>query len=154
MTEGSVITKEVASWIGKELGPVVYEIEKSTIRKVVEAVGDDNPLWSDDDYAKKNKYGGIVAPPILPVAFAAHAGIYEELLAANCSLKNILNGSNEIEPVIPIRPGDVITVTGKVIDIYEKEGKMGKMLFTLTELVYTNQENEVVAKRRDTLIRY
>ena len=34
-------------------------------RHVAEAYGDDNPLWSDEDYAARTVWGGVVAPPPL-----------------------------------------------------------------------------------------
>jgi acyl dehydratase len=32
-------------------------------RHVAEAYGDDNPLWSDSEYARATRWGGIIAPP-------------------------------------------------------------------------------------------
>jgi acyl dehydratase len=33
------------------------------ILRFTEGIGDDNPLWSDADYAAKSSFGGLVAPP-------------------------------------------------------------------------------------------
>ncbi len=33
------------------------------ILRFVEGIGDDNPLWSDGEYAASTPYGGIIAPP-------------------------------------------------------------------------------------------
>ena len=37
-------------------------------------MGDMNPLWRDEEYAKKTRWGGIIAPP----AFYATMGISEK----------------------------------------------------------------------------
>lgn len=33
------------------------------IAKFAGGIGDTNPLWTDDEYAKQTRFGGIVAPP-------------------------------------------------------------------------------------------
>ncbi|MBI2909014.1 MAG: MaoC family dehydratase N-terminal domain-containing protein [Chloroflexi bacterium] len=38
-------------------------VSRAAIRNFVNGVGDPNPLWTDDEYARKSPYGGIVAPP-------------------------------------------------------------------------------------------
>ena len=34
-----------------------------SIRHFAEGIGDDNPLWLDEDYAAKTRWGSVVAPP-------------------------------------------------------------------------------------------
>ena len=36
---------------------------KETMSGHVRGLGDPNPLWSDEEYAKKSSYGALVAPP-------------------------------------------------------------------------------------------
>lgn len=43
--------------------PPISETTKSTIRRYAYGIGDDNPLYIDEDYAKNTKYGCILAPP-------------------------------------------------------------------------------------------
>jgi acyl dehydratase len=33
------------------------------IRHFADGLGDTNPLWTDEEYAKRTKWGGIIAPP-------------------------------------------------------------------------------------------
>ena len=69
--EGWAITEEavarVKSLIGVELSPkeVFFNTEASRdgIRHFADGIGDPNPLWRDEQYANKSKYGRIVAPP-------------------------------------------------------------------------------------------
>ncbi len=39
-----------------------HEATRDTIRHFVEGIGDTNPLFSDEQYARKTKYGRIIAP--------------------------------------------------------------------------------------------
>lgn len=153
MVEGSVITEEMKRLIGVESEPVVYEIEKGMITRFAEAIEDPNPLWQDEAKAKKTKYKSIIAPPTF-LASLRHEKLFQQLLEMESSAKRLLNGGNELEYFSPIRPGDVITVTGKLANLREREGKMGKMLFMIVEMTYKNQKGEIVAKSKNTIIRY
>jgi hydroxyacyl-ACP dehydratase HTD2-like protein with hotdog domain len=63
-------------------------------------------------------------------------------------------GGGDWEFHVPIKLGDVITCTTHVADLYEREGKAGKLLFIVTETGITNQRGELAAKGRATLINY
>lgn len=38
-------------------------VSKETIKRFVNGIGDINPLWTDEEYAEKTRYGSIIAPP-------------------------------------------------------------------------------------------
>jgi len=150
--EGPVITEGMRSMLGVEVGPRVYEIEKGMIKKFAEAIDDPNPLWQDEAYAREARYGGIVCPPTFLLAIELTEQIMWAM-SVECPLKGFLNGANEFEYYQPIRPGDVISVTGKLVDLREKEAKIGKIVVMVMEQTYTNQRKEVVAKGYHTFVR-
>ena len=45
---------------------------RMAILKFTEGIGDPNPLWTDEEYAVKSRFGGIVAPPSFVWACFAH----------------------------------------------------------------------------------
>lgn len=141
MAEASAITDEIRNLLNVEFGPEVYEIEKGMVKKFAEAIDDPNPLWQK------------VAPPTFPTALRLEE-LTQKVWTVKCPLPRFLNGGSELEYYKPIKVGDVISVTGKLSDVREREGKTGKMLFMTLELTYKNQNGEVVAKGRNTLIRY
>ena len=51
-----------------------------------------------------------------------------------------------------MRPGDRITVTARVVDLTEKTGSLGNMLFVRMESRYVNQAAEPVASQHGTYI--
>jgi hydroxyacyl-ACP dehydratase HTD2-like protein with hotdog domain len=59
-------------------------------------------------------------------------------------------GGKEVEFFKQMRPGDTITRIGKMVDIYEKEGRSGPLVFTVFENRYTNQDGELVAIEKIT----
>ncbi len=154
MPEDSIITEEMRKAVGVESEPSVYEIEKEPIRRWAEAIGDPNPLYHDEEYAKKCGYDSIIAPPgfVAQYAFPVKSGGSPRRVKS--PFKRNLNGGNEYEFYKPVQAGDVLTATTKLIDLYEREGRFGKMLFQIAETTFKNQNNEVVAKARYTGISY
>lgn len=152
MAEESVITEELRNMVGVEAAPEVFEIEKGHIRRFAEAVGDLNPLWQDEAYARKSRYGSIIAPPM----FLQDEGknkFADRLIEIPLPLPGFLNGGVEIEFYQPMKPGDIITTRAKLVDLYEKQGKTGKLIFMVVEVTFTNQRGELVSISRNTFIR-
>jgi hypothetical protein len=48
----------------------------------------------------------------------------------------------------------VIRVGTKLVDVYEKTGRLGLMMFMINEITWTNQDEELVKVERKTNIRY
>ena len=59
---------EVRAMIGQPLRIPQWNLEASidTIRHYAFGLGDDNPLWCDEDYGSRTQYGSVVAPPTFP----------------------------------------------------------------------------------------
>ncbi len=151
MAEDSLVSEELRSKIGVELLSGEYEIEKGMIQRFARAVDDSNPLWQDEEYAQKTKYGGIIAPPLFVVILGFDE--FEQQMANLMGAR--LHGSTEFEYFAPVRPGDVITASRKIADIRERAGKkLGKMAFVTVEITYKNQRGELVARCRQTIIGY
>jgi acyl dehydratase len=164
----SVITDEMRSWIGKELESHTIEIEKEPIRRWAESIGDPNPLYHDEAYAKKTRHGAMITPPgmINNYAFGleGHAGRMGGLRVPpgggrrtfELPFKFILNGGNEIEYMRPIKAGDVLKVTSRISDMVERQGRpgIGRMFIQTTEITFQDQKGQVVAKARGTMINY
>jgi acyl dehydratase len=166
MTEDSLITEEAEAMIGKELPPrVVGEVYKRDIQRFALATGDPNRSYFDEEYAKESRHGGIIAPPSFIITFFSERGSDVEIIEDGhivprsgeelrplLRAKRALGGGSELEFFEPLRPGDVISAKKKITDIYEKEGRSGKLVFTITETTYTNQRGEVVVIDRGTSI--
>lgn len=148
----SVITQEMRNMVGVEAEPYVIEAEKGHIKWFAESVGDLNPLWQDKEYAAKSRYGGIVAPPTF-LQNAPLKNIVHKAMSLESPLTRHLYAGMEFEFFKPIRPGDVITARSKMTDIYEKDGKEGKLLFMVFVGTITNQRGELLSKGRHTFVK-
>ena len=141
MSEVPIITDEMKSLLNCEFGPRVYEVERGMVQKFAEAIDDPNPLWQK------------VAPPTFPTSLRLEE-LYQKIQTAECPLTRFLNSANELEYYQAINVGDVISVTGRLSSLRGREGKMGRMLFMVVELTYKNQQGDMVARGRDTYIKY
>ena len=134
------------SVLGVESAPVSYEVEKGAIRKFAEAIGDEEAIYYDEQAAKAAGFKTIVAPPTFLCIFRA-----QDLPDLKITFGRVrLNGGNEYEYYQPVYAGDTITVTAQYADVTERTGRTGKMVFVFTDLTFTNQHGEIVAKGRNT----
>jgi len=68
-------------------------------------------------------------------------------------MRRVLHGEQEFEYVRPLRAGDVLTATSKIVDEYEKEGKRGgTMRFVVSETQFRDADGQIVAYSRGTSI--
>ena len=157
----SRITDDLKSWIGREASYTSPdELGRASIRYFALALGDDNPIYSNDEFARKTRHGGIIAPP----TFVCETNqIFDQPLDENGYLGHhwplplasgrFIRGGNEYEFVQPVRAGDRITVTWKILDIYERHTrKLGTLIFVVSEARYVNQREELLAINRETNI--
>ena len=137
------------SLIGLTGPQFVFEVEKRHIRQFAEAIGDLNPLYVDENYAKSTIYGGIIAPPSFPVAIGADSSQGIEL---PLDYSRMLHGEQEFIYQRPIRPGDRLYCQMKVTNVYEKEGKNGPMQFLVMDTEMKDEAGELVVISRTNII--
>ncbi len=159
-----MLPEEVSRIIGQAGTVRVFQVEKGAIKKFADAVDDRNPLYWDEDYAAKSKYGGIIAPPGFfgwppsweeNLTFPIHTDIREvaDRALAKLGAPRGLDGGIEYEFFLPVRAGDSLAVLPRIADIIERQGEKSRLYFIITELTYTNQNGDVVAISRHTNIR-
>lgn len=137
--------------IGRTGPPVTMRVEHGKIREFARAIKDDNPVYFDEDHARREA-GGIMPPPTFTqtVAFWAEGGGRPPL---DLDYRRLLHGGQEFEFVKPIHAGDILTAQTRIGDVYKKPGKRGgEMTFAVAETEFKNQHGEVVLYSRTTLI--
>jgi acyl dehydratase len=150
-TPTSFLTEEMQRRvIGTESAPVTVDVEKGAIIRFAQAIGDGNPVYTDEAAARKTRYGGLVAPPTF---LRSVRGIHLEL-PFELPFNRVLDAGSDWEYFQPVRAGDRITAVGRISDIRERAGRLGLMIFITTVITYRNQFDEVAATQTNTLIRY
>lgn len=174
MTITSVISDEMRAAVGSELARFVsFPVSESDIRRWAVAVYYPEPppreFW-DFEAAAKTRHSGIVAPAefnpfawmvaeppggsIIGLSGGDPEKVERKLGIKGPGLMRVLNGGLSVEYGVPIRPGDVITAVTRLGEYHERDGSLGRMLFTPQETEWTNQRGELVRTSRLTLIRY
>lgn len=150
-TAPSFLTEDMRrAAIGQESAPRTMDVEKGAIIKFAEAIGDENPVYNDDEAARASRYGGLIAPP----TFLRSALSARPELPFDVPFERVLDGGSDWEYFEPVRPGDRITAVSRIEDINERNGSIGLMLIQTIVITYTNQFDQVVATQTNTSIRY
>src|SRR5918992_55579 len=155
MAAQSLITEEIRSWIGRETPSWTIEVSRLDVQRFAVATDDLNPLYLDEEKAKQSVYGGLIAPPLFymapltepkPESELRHDGLpYEgKFPIPPTPLPRLMDGGTDIEFFQPIRVGDVLTGRSKIVDLYQKEGRSGPLIFVVRETTFTNQQGAVV----------
>jgi len=135
--------------IGRSSPPTLNEVEKGAIRRFAEALGDYNPIYYDEEYARALGYPTIVAPPTFPASFHSAADLRELL---GVGIKSLLHAEQAFEYERPILAGDRIYVSTRVSDVLERQGPAGKMDVALIQDEGRDEEGNLVFKARRTLV--
>jgi acyl dehydratase len=106
------------------------------------ATGEGGRSYTDAEAAKKGHLGGIVAPPSFAVTFRNGRQFFEHIPRFG---RQGFDAGKDVEFVEPIRPGDTITLSSHVKEIYEKTGRTGSMVFVIVRSTLMNQNGDVVA---------
>ena len=151
------ITDELKALIGTTTEPVIMEVERGAIRRYADAIDDPNPLFRDVEHAQSSRYGEMICPPGFFGWPVKRGGLMEVLASlapalARAGCPRILDGGVDFEFYLPIRAGDILTSSGKIADIRAREGRTGTMIFTTLETTFINQNGDLVAKSRATII--
>jgi acyl dehydratase len=102
--------------VGKTYPPVQYVVGIEKIKEYVRAVGETNPLCNDPEAAAAGPHGQIVAPPTFAVVYTrdmAAQMLFDKELDLNMMM--LVHGEQEFVFHRPIKHGDVVVTTGKLV---------------------------------------
>jgi len=157
MANGSLITDELRKLIGVALDTIVFNVEEGAIQRYAQAIGDPNPLYNDPDFARKTKYGRLLAPPGF-TGWPVKTGRLSERLIGSLAKagapSRLLDGGIEFEFIEPIGAGDVLAATTKIANITERETRLGKTMFTMLETTFVNNKGDLALRSRSTFIMF
>src|ERR1700680_983311 len=117
------------------------DVSAQDIATFCDGMGETNPLYTDEAGAKKGPYGTIVAPPSYAVTFRNGRHFFTQVPRFG---RAGFDAGKDVEFHAPIRPGDKITLSSHVKEIYEKTGRSGSMVFVGVRSTVQNQNGVVV----------
>jgi acyl dehydratase len=156
-----LLTDEIRALVGRE---VVYtapeELGRAAMRYFALAVGDENPLYTDDGYARAAGHDGVMAPPTLVCETNQYAGRRRNAdgyagheWGVEIPGTRQVRGGNRYTFHRPVRPSDVLTVTWRITDVAEKENRRGQAMVVLTSTAsYRNQDGALLTENEEILV--
>ena len=147
----SLLTPELLAHIGSQSEPQREIVTRRDIRKY--AIATDN---------RQQKYlDGDEAPPmfhvplfwdVVPLDQLSPDGVSIDTLLPKFPLERAMAGGLEIEYLKPILPGDWLTATRTLTDIYDKAGRSGPLIFYEVIMEIRDDDGELVVREKTTRI--
>ena len=156
----SIITPELRNWIGRNSALAHLEtMSASDVRRYVDATGDANPLWLDDDFAQSAGYRSRLLPPTLvgwvPFSMKEAASSF-----AAADLRRQLPSPTATPTCVmpdPKQSGCNRLMSGssfprsRIVDIVARQGRTGLGIYITQEEQILNSRQEIVMRRRHTV---
>ena len=158
----SIISDELRRCIGQK-GPVrsLEPLSASDVRRYIDATGDANPLWLDDEFARSAGYSGRLLPPILvgwtpfslkePEEGKGASFDVRRQLPVPAAYTNVRNAGSETEWLKPVHLAEPLSCQSHIVDITAREGKMGMGIYVTQMEEVRDGDGELVFTRRHTV---
>ena len=138
-------------YIGHRLPAFSVEVEKGRLRFFAKAIGQTDPVYTDEAAAQAAGYAGLPVPPTFLFCLemeAPNPGALRELL--DIPIAKILHGEQRFTYHAPCHAGDALTFEQRITDIYVKKG--GLLEFIVRETKVSNQHGQHVADLTGTTV--
>jgi hypothetical protein len=156
-----------------------FPVEEGHVLTFARAIGDDNPVYRDPEYAASSEVGGIIAPPTFTIASAQWDPDYP--LRPKAGVKWWGSGaqaaptSKDSEPAAtagesapkgggalhaeqhftyhrPVRVGDLLSSASRSGKTWEKTGRSGKLVFNEQITEFRDASGELVVTARSVSV--
>jgi acyl dehydratase len=151
MTVSTELVDEIRRHVGDSSPPVSATIDALTAQRYARAIGEDNPLYFDEEYARSLGYDGVVVPPnFLPSYLDWSDGGPEDKLRPDGTPSTemewiplegvrIMGGGEEMRFHTPVTAGTEVVLTSSLDDVSSRDSKSGLMLILKIRNEYTTR---------------
>jgi 3-methylfumaryl-CoA hydratase len=146
-----LLTDEMRAAIGtcESFGPI--EVARREIVKYAVATEQRLERFRSGDEAPPMFLFGLLRP-VLPHDELDEDGLSADPLLPELPLSRVMAGGTKMRIYQPICAGDVLQATRTLVDMREKKGRSGQLIFVHYELRVTNEAGELVALETQTRI--
>lgn len=139
----TLVTDTIRAAIGRSETPLRLEVTRRDIIKYSTATGQRRQCYLDGDVAPPMFLFGADRP-LTTLDALGPDGLRPDALTPELPLKRVMAGGTRQRYHRPIRPGDVLMITKTIVDIYEKQGASGPLIFVVYEIKVTTEDGEPV----------
>lgn len=137
--------------IGYTTQPQTVDVEKGRLRFFAKAIGETNPVYTDEAAAKKAGYRSLPAPPTFPFCAEMETdSLFANLDVLGVPVGKILHGTQTFTYLAPVCAGDQVTFQTKISDIFDKKG--GALEFIVEDTTGKNQNGELVVEMQRVIV--
>lgn len=140
------------SLIGRCTGVTTAEVEKGRLRFFAKAIGETDPVYTDETAAIAAGHRSLPVPPTFLMCLESEGrdpiAIVEEVMGFD--IGRILHAEQEFNYHAMAYAGDTLTFDTRIVDVYEKKG--GALTFVVQETRVTNQKGEHIADLRSSVV--
>jgi acyl dehydratase len=136
------------SVLGKEFVRLEQQVTREMLLDYAAMMGVTNRIYVDAQAAGAQGYRDIIALPTFLTAQGAQPLTPPEMECTGLGI----NAGYECLFYGVIYPGDTLTYSTCLSDLYEKTGRSGTMRFVVRETTVTNQHGDLVAVLRNSFI--
>jgi hypothetical protein len=165
------LAERLQEFVGKPYGgPSVGRdpVNVPMIRHLTDALGDRNPVYTDEAFAKSSVHGGLVAPAtslqVWTMPGLARRTAYPDADNPQSRLMSMVEDEGYVGVVATnceqtyhryLRPGDLLTVSSEVESIVgPKTTGLGEGYFITTLQTYRDQAGEIVGEMRFRILKF
>jgi len=128
-------------FIGRSYDGVgTFEVSRQHIRQFAEAIGDDNPAYTDPDAARALGHPDVIAPPTflttIGMSLRGNGPLSDPELGLNYGL--VVHGEQRFVHHRPARPGDVLTSRTTIEDI--RDAGSNELMKMRMDIITTDEE--------------
>jgi acyl dehydratase len=147
----SLLSEELLSNIGRSSEPHRELVTRRDIRKYAVATGNRQQKYLDGDQAPPMFHVPLFWD-IVPLEQLTPDGVSIDTLLPKFPLEKAMAGGLKIEYHKPVYPGDWLTATRTLTDIYEKQGRSGPLIFYEVIMEIRDDDGEPVITEKTTRI--
>ncbi|MFC2949670.1 MaoC family dehydratase N-terminal domain-containing protein [Virgibacillus sediminis] len=125
--------------VGRKSDKVKNVVERGLVRRFAESIGDQHPIYLDEETGEKSRYGRNIAPPTFPRVFD-----YGTVEGLDLPKKGLIHGEQNYHYTRPLLVGEEIYCHIEVEDYYEKSGGNGRMGFLVMKRYGEDAQGNVV----------
>jgi acyl dehydratase len=139
-------------FIGVVSEPRRVEVEKGQLKFFAKATGETNPIYFDEDAARRAGHRALPAPLTFMFCLASAAPAQRGNVLGDMGVDQgrLLHGEQSFTHYAPIYAGDTITLVTETKDIYSKKG--GALDFIVQDTTATNQDGVLCGEMRFTVV--
>ena len=138
-----LLSDEIRSWIGRSAPPIRLEVSRRDIIKYSIATEQTKKIHLDGDIAPPMFLFGT-DKPLVSISDLAKDGLAKDVLTPPLPLKRVMAGGIRQKYYREIKAGDKLLIQKKIVDIYQKEGRSGPLIFVVYNISIQDENENVV----------